>query len=223
MMQIVEPLPGWNVRGWSYLERQDDGQIHPGLDLNVGWGDTDLGVPVVCLADGVVVARQEWDGYTPGFGNLGMVEHDLHDLRLWSVYAHLAEFDAAFVEGAAYQAGQRIGACGKSGRQRWSHLHLEVRYAGPDVLPPDYWGGGLPLDRLAESYADPGTLLRILSYVQPAAGEGEVLPGPADALRRDREYNYQLKMVFESQLRALEARRRIKRGTVDRLIQSVPP
>ncbi|HEV2121399.1 MAG TPA: hypothetical protein VGW38_01320, partial [Chloroflexota bacterium] len=103
------------------------------------------------------------------------------------------------------------------------HLHLEVRYVGPDVLPAEYWGGGLPLERLAECYADPGTLLRILANAQPATGEGDLLPGLAGTLRRDREYNYQLKMVFESQLRALEARRRIKRGTVDRLIQSVPP
>src|SRR5436190_1020085 len=51
-MKVVAPLPEWNVRGWSYAQRQDDGQLHPGADLNVGWGDEDLGRDVVAWAEG---------------------------------------------------------------------------------------------------------------------------------------------------------------------------
>src|SRR5206468_12468642 len=88
-MKVVAPLPGWNVRGWSYAQRQDDGQLHPGADLNVGWGDDDLGVEVVAFADGVVVARRAWDGVTYGFGNRLLVAHRLGDRGRWTRYGHL--------------------------------------------------------------------------------------------------------------------------------------
>ena len=58
----MAPLAGWNVRGYSYAERQADGQMHPGADLNVGYGDDDLGLPVVSMAAGSVVHWEEWDG-----------------------------------------------------------------------------------------------------------------------------------------------------------------
>ena len=56
---VVPPLAGWNVRGYSYGELTKTG-YHPGADLNVGYGDADLGLPVVlvmlnCL--GIVSAR----------------------------------------------------------------------------------------------------------------------------------------------------------------------
>ena len=110
MGAMVAPLAGWNVRGYSYGERQEDGQLHPGADLNVGYGDQDLGLDVVALADGVVVARREWDGLSYGYGNVGLVEHRLGgdgdgEARLWSLYAHLEEFDESFREGVVIQAG----------------------------------------------------------------------------------------------------------------------
>src|SRR5688500_5329040 len=74
---IVAPLPGWNVRGYSYAEQTPTGELHPGLDLNVGYGDDDLGMPVVAFADGMVAARKEWGGESYGFGNVALVEHRL--------------------------------------------------------------------------------------------------------------------------------------------------
>src|SRR5687768_12916828 len=111
METIVSPLPGWDVRGYSYGELTPDGHRHPGADLNVGYGDEDLGLPVVCFADGLVVDRVQWDGATYGYGNVGLVQHTLFgsdephkqpdaSVRLWSLYAHLHEFDAHFVPGA---------------------------------------------------------------------------------------------------------------------------
>ena len=65
MGAIVAPLAGWNVRGYGYGERQEDGQLHPGADLNVGYGDQDLGLPVVALVcrglgDSPWVGRPLW-------------------------------------------------------------------------------------------------------------------------------------------------------------------
>ena len=239
MGAMVAPLAGWNVRGYSYGERQEDGQLHPGADLNVGYGDQDLGLPVVALADGVVVARREWDGFRYGYGNVGLVEHHLvrvgqpdtgGEVRLWSLYAHLDEFDESFREGAPVVAGQRLGACGKSGRQWWAHLHLELRYQGPPEMPLEFWGGRLAAAELSERYADPFTVLRTLAHggqSDPQGGEQAerlvarvaALRGELEVVRADRDYNYGLKMAFEGCLRELEGRRRVKRGTVARLIE----
>ena len=228
---VTAPLPGWNVRGYSYGERQIDGQLHPGADLNVGGGDDDLGAPVVCFAAGTVVHREVWDGQTYGYGSCGLVAHDaqLCGVPLWSLYAHLAEFDPAFEVGQELAVGQRIGACGKSGWQTWAHLHFELRYQGPPRMQPWYWGGRLSPAELGERYADPYTLLRVLEALSVTFGHIRSQPAVPDApdplaheaLQRDRDYNFALKMTFEGALRELEAKRRLKRGTVDRLIASV--
>jgi len=216
---VAAPLSGWNVRGYSYAERQADGQLHPGADLNVGAGDDDLGLPVVSFAAGTVVHRGEWDGATYGYGNYGLIEHSIGSVRLWSLYAHLDELDAALQVGAEVQAGQRIGACGKSGWQEWAHLHFELRYLGPPEMPPWYWGGRLTAEQLSERYADPYTLVNVWGEV-PDAAAGMVDEAAHTALREDREFNWRLKQIFEHELRTLELKRRLKRGTVAGLIAS---
>jgi murein DD-endopeptidase MepM/ murein hydrolase activator NlpD len=220
---MVTPLAGWNVRGWSYGQKQDDGQIHPGADFNVGAGDEDLGLPVVATASGRVVARMDWDGRTYGFGNGLLLEHLLPgDLALWSLYGHLDGIFSGAVVGAEFGAGDLIGWCGKTGFQTWAHLHFELRYVGPDVLPIGAWPKGWTIGKISDYYADPFTLLRVLggvSLLPPAdAAPPAALLGRLDELQRDRDYNFGLKMAFEGELRALEGRRRLKRGTVDRLI-----
>ena len=225
---VTAPLPRWNVRGYSYGERQADGQLHIGADLNVGGGDEDLGLSVVCFAAGTVVYREAWDGHRYGYGGYGLVAHssELLGIPLWSLYAHLDELDPAFEVGATLTAGQRIGACGKSGWQTWAHLHFELRYDGPPRMQPGYWGGRLTPAELGERYADPYTLLRVLGAYPDTLGHIRTQPDAVDpttvqALQRDRDYNFALKMTFEATLRELERTRRLKRGTVDRLIASV--
>jgi murein DD-endopeptidase MepM/ murein hydrolase activator NlpD len=220
-MRVHAPLPGWNVRGWGYGQRQDDGQLHPGADLNVGAGDEDLGLDVVCFADGVVVARREWDGITYGYGNALLVAHELGALRLWSLYAHLHELDDAAQVGATVAGGQRLGACGKSGRQRWAHLHFELRYHGPDQMPLGYWGGGLSVDELSRRYADPYTLLK-LAEIGGSEGAGGATAADLAAhmavLQADRDLNYRIKMEFEAILRG-GTYRQVRRG---RSVRYVP-
>ncbi|HEU5315794.1 MAG TPA: M23 family metallopeptidase [Chloroflexota bacterium] len=231
-MRLVAPLAGWNVRGYSYGELQPDGQRHPGADLNVGYGDDDLGLPVLCFADGIVVERREWDGQSCGLGNVALVAHHLFagpsaGLHLWSAYAHLDSFAPSFVKGTLVGAGEPIGTCGKSGHQQWAHLHFELRYKGPPDMTALYWGGRLSYEAQSDRYADPYTVLRVLegAALGPAESDStarlEELRRTLQLTEEDRERNYRLKMELESQLRSLETARRVKRGTTDSLIRRV--
>jgi hypothetical protein len=245
MTKIIAPLPNWNVRGYSYGELQPDGQRHTGADLNVGYGDDDLGLPVLCFADGVVVERHDWDGHTHGFGNVALVEHQLFrpsdsagdspdqpaehrpGLRLWSAYAHLDAFDPSLIEGAPIEAGAPIGTCGKSGGQTWAHLHFELRYQGPPAMPATYWGGRLSYEAQSDRFADPYTVLRLLEGAGVHDAEEDVIARLTRAehdlriTQIDRERNFALKMEMESYLRKLEGDKRVRRGTTDRLIKRV--
>ena len=232
--RIVAPLAGWNVRGYSYGELQPNGEHHPGADLNVGYGDDDLGLPVVCFADGVVAERLEWDGRPHGFGNAALVEHRLFGdgagdggVRVWSLYAHLDGFADSLIEGREIAAGEEIGRCGKSGGQTWAHVHFELRYKGPPEMTASYWGGRLNYEAQSARFADPYTLLRVLEGVEmEGADSGEELRQRLDeaqaemaAVRADREFNYRLKMEMEGFIRGIEGRRlRVKPGTADGLI-----
>ena len=206
------PLPGWNVRGHSYAEITSTGERHPGLDLNVGGGDEDLGLPVVAFLDGEVAARHEWDRRSYGFGNLLLLKHILarptrDPLTLWTAYAHLDSFAAEAHVGAPVAGGQQIATCGKSGLQRHAHLHFELRFHGPPRVPADFWGGRL--NPIAQNllYGDPYTALRLLDGVDLSLASDEVLAQLAAsettlaAVAADRDFNFSLKQTMEHFLR----------------------
>ena len=173
-MNVFQPLPGWNVRGYSYAQRQTDNQLHPGADLNVGGGDDDLGLPVISFADGTVVERVDWNGATYGYGNALLVQHSLSGLDLWTLYAHLDGIHSNSVPGYIVKGGEELGWCGKSGFQTWAHLHFEIRYQGPPAMPLSYWGGGLDIESLSNRYADPYSLFKVLgSFSDPPADSCE--------------------------------------------------
>jgi len=122
-------------------------------------------------------------------------------------------------------AGEGLGVCGRSGLQPWAHLHLELRWRGFEEVWLGFWGGRLGVAELSRLYADPFTLFRLASGWN-AVSDGAAAPAKdvsvLAALQADRDYNYGLKMAFEGRLRDLEGRRRLKRGTTDRLVASVP-
>ena len=78
-------------------------------------------------------------------------------------------------------------------------------------------GAGLAIEAISERYADPFTLLRLAIGGALGTDGGQAVMELA-VLRADRVYNFRLKMAFEAKLRELEARRRLRSGTVDRLI-----
>jgi murein DD-endopeptidase MepM/ murein hydrolase activator NlpD len=112
----------------GYYNAQPFGEnTHLGDDWNGnGGGDTDLGDPVLAIADGVVTSAEDHGG---GWGKVVRVVHDVGragaPVHVESLYAHL---DAIEVKaGEVVARGHRIGTIGDAGGRYPAHLHLEVR------------------------------------------------------------------------------------------------
>lgn len=108
---------------------------HTGNDWNLKTGgDSDLGQPVVSVANGVTVHA------APGLGKWGnlvivlCVEPD-GVLTYWR-YAHLHEM--AVQEGQVVGKGEQLGTIGKGAGDAYAaHLHLDVRVGG--LFHPSEW------------------------------------------------------------------------------------
>ncbi len=64
----------WSHTGYEFLERMQDGTFHPGVDLNYGAPNADLGMEISSPCNGVVVFAGEDPGI--GFGKHIIVEHE---------------------------------------------------------------------------------------------------------------------------------------------------
>ena len=92
--------------------------FHPGVDLNFGKGNEDLGKYIYAMADGVVIHSRNTGS---GWGNIVVIYHQ--KLGVWTRYAH---FDKLFVRtNQVVKEGEEIGTCGNTGTQ-YAHLHFEV-------------------------------------------------------------------------------------------------
>ncbi len=158
-LDIVSPLDGAPRLGTSGLgaDREGGERSHRGVDI-----DATIGEPVRAVADGVVqFAGVDMPGDHPAIGlyprqvrrwrnrNLGpggFFVRIMHAGEVRSGYFHLSSFRV--VAGQTVQAGQIIGAVGRSGvKVSGSHLHFEVhedgelrdpaRFLRAYVLPPD--------------------------------------------------------------------------------------
>ncbi|GGJ56550.1 M23 family metallopeptidase [Deinococcus roseus] len=110
--------------------------FHTGWDLNgAGGGDSDLGMPVGCISDGVVSEIVRNNG--PLWGNIVIVWHP--HLDRWSRYAHLKDIQCAV--GQELQAGEQLGTIGKgyNGTAFAAHLHLDI--IKKKLPTPTYWNG----------------------------------------------------------------------------------
>jgi murein DD-endopeptidase MepM/ murein hydrolase activator NlpD len=100
---------------------------HLGEDWDgVGGGDTDLGDPIYCIGDGVVVFARDCH---MGWGNVVIVRHSYRESGsvryVDSLYGHL---DKILVRrGQAVARGQKIAAMGNAHGLYDAHLHLEIR------------------------------------------------------------------------------------------------
>lgn len=140
------------------------GGHHTGDDLNgIGGMNTDLGDPVFCTADGLVIYAAE---PSPGWGKLVVVAHTAPDGRpLHSMYAHLNRI--AVLRGDLVPRGGKIGTVGTANGYYPAHLHFEMRTGdGVDI------GAGYamqPLNRL-----DPAATISALRN----AAVDELSPSP---------------------------------------------
>jgi hypothetical protein len=126
---------------WEMNEKR--GGHHTGDDLNgIGGMNTDLGDPVFCAADGLVIYAGE---PSSGWGKLVVVAHRAADGRtLHSMYAHLHGIDVAL--GALVPRGGRIGSVGTANGHYPAHLHFEMRTSDGVDIGAGY--AAYPLNRL---------------------------------------------------------------------------
>lgn len=115
---------------------------HTGWDLNgAGGGDSDEGMPVFSVSDGVVSDVVKNNG--PLWGNIVVVWHP--HLDRWSRYAHLKDIQCSV--GQELQAGQQLGTIGKGYNGAfWAHLHFDI--IKKKLPSPTYWNGSGALPQL---------------------------------------------------------------------------
>lgn len=126
---------------WEMNEKR--GGHHTGDDLNgIGGMNTDLGDPVFCVADGLVLYAGE---PSPGWGKLVVIAHKAPDGKmLHSMYAHLDRIEVAV--GAMVPRGGKLGTVGTANGYYPAHLHFEMRASDAVDIGAGY--GTAPLNRL---------------------------------------------------------------------------
>ena len=162
--KFVQPIPGtplvnWYINNYVDLNTKDGvlidynggGQTYDGhdaLDIGVGeWDAMDLGVPILAVASGVVINRDDgnFDRETKGLDapntpNFVAIDHG----NGWvTSYLHMRKNSVAVQVGDVVKAGEVIGLVGSSGMSTGPHLHLAVFHMGRVVetyaSPSGYW------------------------------------------------------------------------------------
>ncbi|HXX40681.1 MAG TPA: peptidoglycan DD-metalloendopeptidase family protein [Chthoniobacterales bacterium] len=100
---------------------------HLGEDWDgVGGGDTDLGDPIYCIGDGVVVFARDCH---MGWGNVIIVRHVFRENgtthNVDSLYGHLQKI--LVFQGQKVRRGEQIATLGNAHGLYDAHLHLEIR------------------------------------------------------------------------------------------------
>ena len=145
LIAFEEPVPGRSIVspfGLRQLPWEGNGRLHEGVDISA-----DSGLPVIAVADGVVVEA----GTKGGYGRYVAVRHAE---RLTTYYAHLGAVSQGVRPGVAVKAGTQIGRIGSTGTSTGPHLHFEIRDASKRPLNPSMFlgkafaeAGDLPLDK----------------------------------------------------------------------------
>jgi murein DD-endopeptidase MepM/ murein hydrolase activator NlpD len=151
---------------WEMNDKR--GGHHTGDDLNgIGGMNTDLGDPVFCTADGLVLYAGE---PSAGWGKVVVIGHRTADGKvLHSMYAHLQRIDAK--RGDLISRGGNVGTVGTANGYYPAHLHFEMRSSDEVDIGAGY--AALPLSRL-----DP---LATVEALKNAAAE-DLSPSPLGVL-----------------------------------------
>jgi murein DD-endopeptidase MepM/ murein hydrolase activator NlpD len=141
---------------------------HLGEDWDgVGGGDTDLGDPVYCIGDGVVVFARDCH---QGWGNVVIVRHAFREglgvRNVDSLYGHLQKI--LVKRGQPIRRGQQIATIGNAHGLYDAHLHLEVR---------KNLAIGMSRDKFAQdmsNYYDPSDFIMSHRHIQSSGASTRV-------------------------------------------------
>ena len=120
------PIGKPDAKGY-YKARGFRSHGHLGEDWDgIGGGDTDLGDPICCIGDGVVVFARDCK---MGWGNVIIVRHAFREdgtiKNIDSFYGHLQRM--LVHRGQTVARGQQIATMGNAHGLYDAHLHLEIR------------------------------------------------------------------------------------------------
>jgi murein DD-endopeptidase MepM/ murein hydrolase activator NlpD len=137
--------------GFEFLEWNNAGCFHPGVDFNSGnGGNADCGSPVVAIAPMRLARHIE---AATGYGLHQYWElTDGPYVGCYVLYAHLAS-TVTHREGDEVPRGGLVGTVGRSGGWDYCHLHFEVHREKPPVW--GYWPKGQAREAVAAQYHDP--------------------------------------------------------------------
>jgi murein DD-endopeptidase MepM/ murein hydrolase activator NlpD len=103
---------------------------HKGLDFTPG-----AGTPIAAIADGVV---REVNNDRGGFGTHVIIDHQIGDKTITSLYAHMLAGSVTLTEGDTVTVGTTVGRVGNTGASTGAHLHLEIRDGTLAMNPYDW-------------------------------------------------------------------------------------
>jgi len=104
---------------------------HEGEDYNLkSGGNSDLGQPLVAVADGKIVYYHNASHPTTGFGKHMVLECETSKGKRWYHYCHCQEITSKITD---VKEGEVIGKLGKSGTT-FAHLHFTVFKVDPAKL-----------------------------------------------------------------------------------------
>jgi hypothetical protein len=213
LISFEEPVPGRAIVspfGLRQLPWEGNGRLHEGVDISA-----DSGVPVVAVADGVVVEA----GTKGGYGRFVAVRHAE---RLTTYYAHLGSIGPDVKPGVAVKAGTQIGRIGSTGTSTGPHLHFEIRDAQKRPLDPSMFlgkafaeAGDLPLDK-AKRYSGRVRIAYVSFIPESKRALMDAKTGGADLVVKRATTDAQDLAAAEKNLRG-QAREAAKREKIDGL------
>jgi len=68
----------------------------------------------------------KYKGYTNGNGNHVIIEHNVNGKTVYTLYSHLANYNACPSKGSTVQKGAQIGVMGSTGNSTGVHLHFAI-------------------------------------------------------------------------------------------------
>lgn len=129
---MIYPLRRISHTGYKFLDKGKYGEWHPGIDLNAGAGNDDLGEPIIAPINGVISHRGDNAG---AWGNHFHLKCETLLGTRWFHFGHCQEI--MVVAGQQVSEGEVIAKVGNSGGDWTAHLHFECKKktTGVDFYP----------------------------------------------------------------------------------------